>query len=677
MRYCLLSVRRLAATVAVSAAASCLASWGAIALLLNPLPTSAATETNSSELAAPSSPAGPRLAQRLNDPTEQDAPAGLNVQSGSGAISRSLSVAMHQELESLVGRFESALLAANAADLEPELVIGETAPILTASLSNTVSQVGLTHPALTDAQRLLTDWPDLLSQGRYGEARRRWLAVRQSLWTQLPVDRPLAQTEIRAMWLDRGTMVRAGSRRGMGDVFEKLAAAGINTVFVETVNAGYPIYPSRVAPQQNPLTRHWDPLEAAINAGKAHGIEVHAWVWIFAAGNQRHNAVLNLPQNYLGPLLNANIGWAGYDRRGNIIPPGQTKPFLDPGNPEVRSYLMRILNEIATNYDVDGVQFDYIRYPFQDPENNRTYGYGTESRLAFRRMTGVDPATISPQPDRSASAAEQQRQRRLWNQWTEFRINQVNSFVAEASQTLRRRNPDLTISAAVFAYPRQERLQKLQQDWETWAERGDVDWIVLMSYALDTSRFEQLIRPWVLESDYDGTLVIPGIRLLQLSHLAAFDQIQALRDLPAPGYALFAVDNLDQGIQTLLGDTQSLPDQPIPQQAPFAAAADRYQTLQREWRWLLAHQQMQVEEAHLEQWVSEVNTLGESLVALSEDPSREGVREVRSRLTRLRTHLNNHVKVNTTSSPYRQRTWQNRLRAIDNLLVYGEKRAAQ
>ncbi|MEO0540205.1 MAG: family 10 glycosylhydrolase [Cyanobacteria bacterium P01_A01_bin.105] len=664
--------------VVVGVALPLFMSPAAIALSGRRAPVAPSASDASPSMASPRTEApAPQLAQRLNDPTEQDAPAGLDVQPGSAPINTALAIAMRQELTSLVGRFESALLAANAATLEPEIVLGETAPILTASLDGTVSQTGLSHPALTNAERLLTDWSDLLARRRYGEARRRWLAARQRLWSQLPVDRPLAQTEIRAMWLDRGTLVRAGSRQGLDDVFERLAAAGINTVFVETVNAGYPIYPSRIAPQQNPLTRHWDPLAAAVAAGKTHGIEVHAWVWIFAAGNQRHNAVLNLPNNYLGPLLNANRAWAGYDRRGNIIPRGQTKPFLDPGNPEVRSYLMRILNEIVANYDVDGVQFDYIRYPFQDPDNNRTYGYGTESRLAFRRMTGIDPAVLSPQPNPRASAAEQQRQRRLWNQWTDFRINLVNSFVAEASQTLRRRDPDLTISAAVFAYPRQERLQKLQQDWETWAERGDVDWIVLMSYALDTNRFEQLIRPWVLESDYDGTLVIPGIRLLQLSHLAAFDQIQALRDLPAPGYALFAVDNLNGDIQSLLGDTQSLPNQPIPQQAPFAAAADRYQSLQREWRWLLAHQQMRIDAAELEQWVSEVNTLGEQLAALAEEPSRTEVRAVRSRLTRLRTTLDDRINLDTSNSPYRQRTWQHRLRAVDNLLVYGGERVSQ
>ena len=135
---------------------------------------------------------------------------------------------------------------------------------------------------------------------------------------------------------------------------------------------------------------------------------------------------------------------------------------------------------------------------------------------------------------------------------------------------LRQRRPELTISAAVFAKPTHERIQKIQQDWETWAQRGDVDWIVLMSYAMDTNRFEDLISPWILEANYGSTLIIPGIRLLNLPEMAALDQIQTLRDLPVSGYALFAVDNLQRGIQTLLNNTQGEAgvSQSLPQQQP-------------------------------------------------------------------------------------------------------------
>ncbi|PZO23225.1 MAG: hypothetical protein DCF25_00960 [Leptolyngbya foveolarum] len=355
--------------------------------------------------------------------------------------------------------------------------------------------------------------------------------------------------EIRSIWLDRETIVNAKSPQGLAKVFERFKAAGINTVFVETVNAGYPIYPSTVAPEQNPLTKGWDPLAAAVDLGKAYNIEVHAWVWIFAAGNQAHNPLVGKPASYPGPILSAHPDWAGKDNKGNLIIPGQTKPFLDPANPEVRSYLHSLLSEIVTRYDVDGIQLDYIRYPFQDHNNNQLFGYGTAARAQFKDLTGVDPTQLSPN-------SQDQRIRYLWNQWTAFRTQQVTTFVAETAQRLRRQDPTLTISAAVFADDTYKRQQTLQQDWEDWADQGLVDWIVLMSYASSTDRFAELIRPWLVESSYRHTQVIPGIRLLNLPPAVAAGQLQMLRDMSTHGYALFAADNLNGEVQTMLSRMQ-------------------------------------------------------------------------------------------------------------------------
>ena len=351
--------------------------------------------------------------------------------------------------------------------------------------------------------------------------------------------------EIRSIWLDRETIVNAKSKEGLAKVFERFKAAGINTVFVETVNAGYPIYPSTVAPAQNPLIKGWDPLAAAVDLGKAYNMEIHAWVWIFAAGNQAHNPLVGKPASYPGPILSAHPDWAGYDNKGNLIIPGQTKPFLDPANPEVRNYLKSLLAEIVTRYDVDGIQLDYIRYPFQDPKNNQLFGYGTAARAQFKDLTGVDPTQLSPN-------SQDQRIRYLWNQWTAFRTQQVTTFVAETAQQLRRQDPTLKISAAVFADDTYKRQQTLQQDWEDWADQGLVDWIVLMSYASSTERFAELIRPWLVESSYRHTQVIPGIRLLNLPPAVAAGQLQMLRDMSTNGYALFAADNLNGEVQTML-----------------------------------------------------------------------------------------------------------------------------
>ncbi len=615
---------------------------------------------------------------RSEDPADQIAPPGLNVQRGNEPISPFMALAMQREIDKLAGRFESALFLANAADQPTEVQVQANNRWLTASAEPSTIETPTAserHPALMQARQLVQDWSDLLENQAYQEARDRWLTVRQDLWANFPVDRAFAQPEIRAMWLDRGSIVQAGSRDGLAAVFDRMESAGINTVFLETVNSSYPIYPSLVAPIQNPLTRRWDPLEAAIELAHERNMELHAWMWVFAAGNQRHNAVLNLPNGYLGPVLNAHPDWAAYDQQGSNIPRGQTKPFFDPANPEVRSYLLELVDEIISNYDIDGLQLDYIRYPFQDPGAERTYGYGLAARRQFYRLTGVDPMQLTPQVDPWLSIAERAEQQALWNRWTEFRIEQVSSFVEETSQLVRRKRPDVVLSTAVFPILEHERLQKIQQDWNHWAEEGWVDWIVLMSYARDANRFEQLIEPWVVGKAYDSTLVIPSIRLLDLSVPAMVDQMQALRDLPAPGYALFATDNLSPSIQTVLNQTQASKEPWIPQQAPYKTAAKRFQSLQREWNWLLANGQMSIQPRLAESWTAQVNELGDRLNQLMDAETDTEVEAIRSQLQALKRDLGAGIRLETASTrEYRLQAWENRLESISRFLTYGVAR---
>jgi uncharacterized lipoprotein YddW (UPF0748 family) len=607
------------------------------------------------------------------DPAEQVAPAGVPVEMSSLPITTLEAIAMRQELENLIGRFESALLSANSANSSISLRGVESAEdnnpdaneVLTASADSTIPTEVASRSAnstVQEAQKILEEFPQLVAARDYATARQQWLRAREILWQNFPTDRPLAQPEIRAMWLDRGTIVRAGSRRGLEQIFDRLAAAGINTVFFETVNAGYPIYPSDVAPQQNPLTRHWDPLAEAVDLAHERGIELHAWVWAFAAGNRPHNTLVNLPADYPGPVISAHPDWANYDNRGNMFPPGQGKPFLDPANPAVRRYLLRLFDEIVTRYDVDGLQLDYIRYPFQDPSAGRSYGYGIAARQQFQRLTGVDPVEISPSD------------RQLWQQWTDFRTEQINSFVAETARQLRRRNPDLILSAAVFSMSEHERIQKIQQNWEVWARRGDVDLIVPMSYAMDTNRLQRLAGPW-LESDAElgSILVLPGIRLLNLPEPAALDQIQALRDLPAGGYSLFAVENLNESLQGIFSRTQSEPAAPIPYRQPFAATVTRYNALQREWSYLLENEQLWMRDQQLEEWRTQAEALELALNELADQPSRQKLERARAQLNSFRSNFSRWMYLQSLNHSYRVSTWENRLEVLDMLLNYGER----
>ncbi len=546
---------------------------------------------------------------------------------------------MQQELESLISRFENALLAAHVS----------------------LDKVEVTSPnlALQTAKQGLDNFIRLAEQRNYSAARQEWFHARRTLWDNYPSERRLAQPEIRAMWLDRGTIVKAKSEADLAAIFDRLAAAGINTVFFETVNASYTIYPSRVAPEQNPLTRGWDPLKAAVKLAHERGMELHAWVWIFAAANQRHNTVLNQSTNYLGPVLSANPDWAMTDKRGRVFNPRTKKAFFDPANPEVRQYLLSLLTEIATDYNVDGIQLDYIRYPFQDPRANRIHGYGVASRRIFKQQTGVDPIRVNPR-------------QQMWSRWTDFRIQQVNSFVALASEHLKSKRPQLLLSTAVFAIPQRDRLAKIQQHWESWIAEGLIDLLVPMTYAEDTTKLEQLAQPLFDRPLLGSTLLLPGIRLLNLPDAIALDQVQLLRDLPTGGYALFAAENLNPNLQERFSRMQGSGDrvnQPLPHRQPFQAAAARYQVLQQEWQFLALRNSLTIEP----ELASRIDDLARSLELLSQEPSDRNLLRAKLTISSFQKQFGPFMEQQATITPYQLRAWSNRLLTIEQLISYGER----
>ncbi|BAY77193.1 hypothetical protein NIES25_36530 [Nostoc linckia NIES-25] len=589
-------------------------------------------------------------------------------------INQNEAIALQQELENLIGRVESANLAVSANAVEVGQASENLGKIDVESLKQQ-TLISSTRPgalatskeqALEQAKVIAKNLPQLIAQKNYALARQQWLIAKRILWQQFPVDRRIAQPEIRAVWLDRGTIVRAGSKAGLAEIFDRLAATGINTIFFETVNAGYTIYPSQVAKEQNPLIRGWDALADAVKLAHERDIELHAWVWTFAAGNQRHNEIINVNPNYPGPVLAAHPDWANYDNQGNMIPVGQSKPFLDPANPEVRQYLLKLYEEIVTRYDVDGLQLDYIRYPFQDPLAGRTYGYGKAARAQFQQLVGVDPMNISPaQPE-------------LWQKWTTFRTEQVDSFVAQLSKELRQKRGNLILSVAVFPLPQTERVEKIQQNWEIWARRGDVDLIVPMTYALDTSRFQRLAQPWIASKQLGSALLVPGIRLLSLPTIGAFDQLQLVRDLPVSGYALFAAENFNNELQKLFistqGRVQSTTTEPIPHRQPFQTAAIRYTALQREWKFVLQNQQLPMPAQTISDFNNQAEVLRTALNQLATAPSASKLLVAKASLTRFQSQFRVLMKEEIKSNSYQVRVWENRLATIERLLRYGEKR---
>lgn len=202
----------------------------------------------------------------------------------------------------------------------------------------------------------------------------------------LPV-MPQPKYEIRATWLTtlggmdwpRNKAVNAsGIRRQqkeLCEILDRLKAARFNTVLLQTRLRGDLIYPSAIETFAESLTGStgrnpgYDPLAFAIEECHKRGMELHAWIVTIPAGNTRQVQLLG---------RNSVVR-----KNRKICKLYKGNWYLDPGNPETREYLSRIVKEITSRYDIDGIHFDYIRYPeqadrFPDKDTYRKYGKGKE-----------------------------------------------------------------------------------------------------------------------------------------------------------------------------------------------------------------------------------------------------------------------------------------------------------
>jgi uncharacterized lipoprotein YddW (UPF0748 family) len=562
-------------------------------------------------------------------------------------ISTMEEMSMRRDIQEQIGRIESRIVSNQLANT-----------------NGSAKSTSVPAQSIEIAKQFLQAMPTMIRDGRYGEVRMQWQQARQTLSRDSPVTTLSAIPEVRAIWLDRGTIVAARSERQLALVFDRMAAAGINTVFLETVNAGYPIYPSSVAPQQNPLTIGWDPLAAAVKLAHERKMELHAWVWVFSAGNRRHNLLIGKPADYVGPLLSVHPEWANRSQTGEIYTP-EGKPFVDPANPLVQEYLLKLYREIVTRYKVDGIHLDYIRYPRQEP--GADFGFGIAGRSQFQALTGIDPVDISLNNSS------------LWWMWTEFRAKQVTQFVGRVSKEMKQIKPDLVISAAVFPWRNIERLTKIQQDWEVWVARGDVDLLVPMTYAPDTSRFlQQEVQPVLKGVAQSPVLILPGVLLRDMQETELLDQLQAVRDLPSGGYSLFAAEHLRPSFERVFRTTKTERDtQILPYRKPFAAAMSRYALLQQEWNALLKMDSISVNGDNLQMWQAQSETLSQALSALNQQPSQANLKTAMLALSKMSTSFPTWMRTEKSERPYRVAAWSNRLGAIAAFLRYGDRTILQ
>jgi uncharacterized repeat protein (TIGR02543 family) len=101
----------------------------------------------------------------------------------------------------------------------------------------------------------------------------------------------------------------------------------------------------------------YDPLAFAIEEAHKRGIELHVWVNPFRVTSKGYIDTADLVWKNAGQWI---IKYDNGSFAGQII---------DPGYPEARAYVHKVLMEIVTNYDIDGILMDDYFYPYGGTTN--------------------------------------------------------------------------------------------------------------------------------------------------------------------------------------------------------------------------------------------------------------------------------------------------------------------
>jgi uncharacterized lipoprotein YddW (UPF0748 family) len=348
--------------------------------------------------------------------------------------------------------------------------------------------------------------------------------------------------EARGVWMSRFEYSNEQMRNNASaaqlrirETFQQARKARLNMVFFQVRGNGDAFYRSRYEPWSMLLTDTlgkdpgWDPLQFAVEEAHRLGLELHAWVNTFPIWRGSVPPMESNPRN----AMLEHPEWLVCDSAGKPIrpdPPNNEYIWISPGIPAARQHVLNVVMDIVEKYDVDGIHFDYIRYPEWAPR----YGYSHDS-ISVARFNSIEgnPYRLS------------------WDHWQR---EQVNQFVFDAYNSIMARKPWVKMSAAVIGKYMGSGWTSyfaVYQDPRRWMEVGKIDFIVPMVYwerEHRTHPFVPLITEWHDRVAYDR-YVFPGLsaglmRRLGWEELSA--EISEVRKKGLPGVVFFSAAGLSR-----------------------------------------------------------------------------------------------------------------------------------
>ena len=369
-----------------------------------------------------------------------------------------------------------------------------------------------------------------------------------------------APTEIRGVWITNVASDILFAPWGIARAIHQLADLQFNTVYPVVWNRGKTFYPSNalkkltgqsIAPLLNWAHLGQDPLQEMIALSHQQDMRILPWfeygfmVPLKSKLAQQHPDWLTSRQNGARSLTEDPL--ANDPSTSNELQAGSFKPeaeatskgflasllksgapdqiaWLNPMHPAVQSLLIKMVEEVITQYDVDGIQFDdHFSLPVE-------FGYDPYTVALYQaEHLGQSP------PDNPAD-----------EDWIRWRAGKISRFVKILHARVKANCPTCQISLspnpAKFAY------RFYLQDWRLWVEEGWIDDLVVQLYRDDLTQFDRELNKWALKEASDRIPVSIGILTGTWQKPIAFEQIKQQvahsRDHHFAGVSFFYWDTL-------------------------------------------------------------------------------------------------------------------------------------
>jgi uncharacterized lipoprotein YddW (UPF0748 family) len=361
--------------------------------------------------------------------------------------------------------------------------------------------------SLASAAALRQSALGLVSQQKFAEAMDQSGAARQKVKEAFCLAQQPLTGEFRAFWCHSAFGVAGMS---WDEAAGRLADNGFTAIFPNMLWGGVISGNSKVLPVETQVAARGDQISQGLAACRKHGLQVHVWKvnWNLGSG---------APKEFVDKLrrehrLQESLG-------------GKEEPWLCPSHPSNHKLEVDSMLEVIHNYDVDGIHFDYIRYP----DSDHCFCAGCKDR--FEQAMGRKLLNW-PQDVLGEGAFRQQ--------WLDWRRGNITAVVKAVSAGARAIKPKIKLSAAVFSNWASDR-DGVGQDWKLWCEKGYLDFVCPMDYTPSNASFENMVTKQV---QWAGrTPCYPGIGVsASTSHFGVdrvIEQINITRRNNTGGFIIF------------------------------------------------------------------------------------------------------------------------------------------